>query len=266
MLRPLGSTPRHDADFLNIYLALYDMLNDDDEEIRDLAASAASWILSYSSLSPGKSVSLSPLNASEALAAFIARSYSTSTSLCNKALQYMAGQKARASNSLSKRKLIPVSDLISDLRKESTVLFVEEKQNLFIDDIRDLHIWTKSIFHLEESSFEGSSLPELCQWVSDGLFYLSGLATDKSGMDGFLGWTAKPEIYNLGMRMVAIASTFISKEFPASGMLAQQQKVLGERLKALLDNGQTVSLHPRWLSMIEMVLKFDDVMDICTEN
>ena len=148
MLRPLGSTTRVDAVFLNIYLALYDMLNDDDEEIRDLTSSTASWVLSYSSLSPGKSVSLSPLDASALLATFIAQSYSTSLSLCNTAIQYMVGQKARISSPMRRRKLIPVSDIISELRKESTVLFVEEKQNLFIDDIRDLDIWAKTILHL----------------------------------------------------------------------------------------------------------------------
>lgn len=244
-----------DAVFLEVYLALYDMLNDDDEEIRDLTASTASWVLSYSSVSPGKAIALSSLNASGLLATFIAQSYSTSRYLCNKTLRYIVGQKTRASSSAGRKRLAPVSDLIAELRKESTVLFVAEKQNLFIDEIRELDVWTEALFRLAESSYDDSLFPGVCQWVLEGLAYLSGLVANQALTDGFLGWTAKPEIYTLVMRIITVASALISKDFPASRLLGQHQGTLREGLTSLLHNGRGASLHPGLLSPVEMVLQ-----------
>lgn len=96
--------------FLDVYFVLYDILNDDDEELRDIAASVASWVLSYSSVSLSKAVSRSPLNAAALLAEFIARSYPDSRLLFHKIARYTTGQEPRISGSIDRTKLIPVSD------------------------------------------------------------------------------------------------------------------------------------------------------------
>lgn len=230
------------------------MLNDDDEEIRHLTASTASWVLSYSSVSPNRAISLSALNASGLLATFIAQNYPTSRPLCNKALRYIIGQKTRVSSSIGRRKLTPVCDLIAELRKESTILFVAEKQNLFIDEIRELDVWTKSLFYLAETSFSDPLFAEVCTWVSDGLFYLAKLVADPAQTDGLLGWTSKPEIYEIGMRIITISSALISKDFPVSTILGKQQDTLRGGLKSLLDNGRRALLHPGLLLRVDMAL------------
>lgn len=76
-----------DAVLLDVYLVLYDLLNDDDDEIRDVAASAASWVLSRSSVSPDADVALAPLNASALLADFIIDNYSDSKLLGQRVVQ-----------------------------------------------------------------------------------------------------------------------------------------------------------------------------------
>jgi hypothetical protein len=256
VLRPADSTPRVDEVCLDIYLSIYDMLNDDDEEIRDITASTASWVLSYSSVSPGKAVALDCLNASELLTAFISQNYSSSRYLCNKVLRYITGQKPRASSPASPTKPIPASALMSEFRKESTVLFVEEKQNLFIDETRELDVWIKNLFQLTETAYDGSSIAELCGWVSEGLSYLYGFADGSVEMDGPLGWTSKPDTFTLGMRVISLAVALASKDFPASKWLGQRkQNILEEGLKSLACIGPGAALHSDWLSRAQRVLE-----------
>lgn len=255
VLRPLGSPPRVDHIFLDAYLVLYDMLNDDDEELRDIATSTASWVLSYSSVSLSRAVALSPLNAANLLAEFIARNYRDSKLLCQKIIRYSTGQEPRIGGSIVKTKLVPVSDTISEHRKESTVLFVEEKQNLFIDEVREANAWPKRLLCLNEASYEEATVKKLFKWVSGGLDYLVKITSDDAGKDGLLGWASKPEIFTLGMRVVNIAAVLISKEFPATALLGEGQIVLEGQLKSLLSNGKVACLHHDWIVGIERALE-----------
>lgn len=240
---------------MDIYLIICDMLVDDDEEIRDLMASTASWVLSYSSVSPARAVSLDCLSANALLTTFISQNYSSSPRLCNKILQYIAGQTPRVSSAASRTKPTPVSNLMTEFRKESTVLFVEEKQNLFIDEVRELDVWTMNLSQLTKTAYDESLITEVFEWVSEGLSYLSGLARDSNEMDGLLGWTSKPEVFTQGVRVISIVGTLISKEFPASRVLGQQTDILRDGLKSLADSGRRVELHPEWLSRAQTVLE-----------
>lgn len=256
-LRLPGSSARVDNVFLDIYLILYDMLNDDDEELRDMAAATASWVLSYSSINHSKAVSLAPLNASELLAEFITTNYSTSQILCGKIFHYILGQVPRVSDRLGKVNLTPVSDLISEYRKESTVLFVEEKQNLFIDDVREAELWSKSIHLLAEASYnDGRTLNEVSTWVSEGLAYLSAITADGAGKDGPLGWTSKPEIFTLGVRVISIAGALVSPRFSAQKLLGYDyQRTLKEKLQLLQRHGLAASMNGDWLLRIQAALE-----------
>lgn len=252
VLRPLGSPPRVDHVFLDVYLVLYDMLNDDDEELRDIATATASWVLSYSSVSLSKAVALSPLNAASLLAEFIARNYADSNLLCQKIIWYSTGQETRIGGSIDKTKLVPVSDTISEHRKESTVLFVEEKQNLFIDEVREVNIWPKKLLHLRETSYDEATLKTLFAWASNGLDYLVKATSNDSGKDGLLGWTSKPEIFALGIRVISIAAALVSKEFPA--YLGEGRTVVEDQLKSLLSSGKVGCLHHDWILRIREAL------------
>lgn len=240
--------------FLDVYLVLYDMLNDDDDELRNIATATASWVLSYSSVSLSKAVALSPLNAASLLAEFIARNYADSKFLCQKIIRYTTGQETRIGGSIDKTKLAPVSDTISEHRKESTVLFVEEKQNLFIDEVREVNIWPKKLLHLNETSYDEPSLKHLFAWVTNGLDYLVKATSDDSGKDGLLGWSSKPEIFALGMRIISIAAVLVSKEFPASGYLGEGRTVLEDQLKSLLSSEKVTCLHHDWILRLQEAL------------
>lgn len=242
--------------FLDVYLVLYDMLNDDDEEIRDIAASASSWILSYSSVSLSKAVALSPLNAASLLAEFVARNYPDSRHFFHKIARYCTGQEPRISGSIDRTSLTPVSHCISELRKESTVLFVEEKQNLFIDEVREVHLWPQKLLCLDETAFDEDTVKRLFAWVSGGLEYLVHATADDSGKDGLLGWASKPEIFALGMRVINIAAILVSSQFPGSKCLGEDCRGMVEgQLRSLLESGKRACLHQDWISRAQGALK-----------
>ncbi|PYH49144.1 THADA/TRM732 family protein [Aspergillus saccharolyticus JOP 1030-1] len=253
ILRPAGKAPLTDKAFLDIYLVLYDMLNDDDEELRDLAAPTASWVLSYSSVSPSKAVALSPSNASELLSAFIAQSYHNSQRLRKKAVAYIVGSDSRISTSAAQ--FVPVSTTLSNLRKESTILFEEEKQNLFIDDVREVDVWTTQLVRLKEAAYDQASIQALYTWVSEGLSCFGDVFANPAEKDGLLGWASKPETFTLGVRLLGLATVAVSKDSAVSGLLGQERVTeLKEKLQALLAHGKTSLIHDDWISRIQEAL------------
>ncbi|KAL3471955.1 putative death-receptor fusion protein-domain-containing protein [Aspergillus californicus] len=254
---PLSKPPPVDPIYLEIYLSLYDLLNDDDEELRDIGASTASWVLSYSSVSPEKTVTLSPMNASELFALFITDNYADSQLLCTRTLGYILGQESRIGDSSYGKSLMPVSTIATELRKESTILFEEEKQNLFIEDVREFDIWSRGLARLATASYDGRLLEEIFTWVSDGLTSFSDILSGENGQDGLIGWTAKPEAYVLGVRVIGLAGTLALKEFSASGILGDRQTVLREKLQTLLERGRDALLHDDLVGRIQAALESD---------
>ncbi|KAL4803456.1 putative death-receptor fusion protein-domain-containing protein [Aspergillus unguis] len=257
--RPPGTPPRVDKSLLEIYLILYDLLNDDDEELRDLAASTASCILSYSCVSPDKAVALSPLNASEMFASFIAKTYADSQLLVTRAIRYILGLEPRVGDSTSGSRHsragvlnpMPVSKITAELRQESTILFEEEKQNLFIETIREIDVWSSVLTKLNKEAYDQQTLNEVYGWICDGLACLSDILSSPNGEDGLLGWMAKPEAYTLGVRVISLAVVLTSEQFSALGLLEDANTVLGQRLKHLLDTGKSGLLHIDLLERIE---------------
>lgn len=239
---------------MEVYLILYDMLNDDDEELRDLAASTASWVLSYSSVCGSKAVALAPLNASHHLAQFILTSYSASSELCQKVIQYVAGDGPRISDCGQSATFTPVAILLAQLTEASTVLFVEEKQNLFIDEVRECEIWARGLRHLAGSSFDPAMTTALSRWVADGIAQLNDMVASEQGKDSCLGWTSKPEIFTLVVRIINLAGVLAASDFLAAQHLCEDRHMLRERLRSLLERGRAALLHNTLLDMIEAAL------------
>ncbi|OOF99394.1 hypothetical protein ASPCADRAFT_393269 [Aspergillus carbonarius ITEM 5010] len=253
-LRPASSAPHTDSAFLEIYLVLYDMLNDDDEELRDLAASTASWVLSCSSVSPEKAVDLSPLNASELLSKFITENYTNSRLLCQRTTAYIVDQEPRLSISTPKYASIP--SRLSDLRKESTILFEEEKQNLFIDEVREVDVWSARLRQLSEASYDEPSLDALFNWTSTGLSYFGDIFAKETEKDGLLGWASKPETFTLGVRLFGMAGAVVSKDSAAAKLLGPERvEILKGKLRVLLASSKGSLVHDDWVSRIQAALE-----------
>ncbi|KAJ5223998.1 hypothetical protein N7468_008540 [Penicillium chermesinum] len=255
VLRPEGTSARADPLFLELYLILYDMLNDDDEELRDLAASSASYVLSYSTVSPGAAVALGPLNASALLARFIMTQYSDSMHFARRLIRYLTGQEPRISGSDRQSQLTPVSELIAEYRQESTVLFVEEKQNLFIDEVREVDVWSQALLQLQRVAFPETLVRQISGWVSEGLEYLFSLFSRDSGKDGLLGWVSKPEAFTLGIRVITISSVLVSPQFSGSDFMDIDPHVLRVQLEKVGRIGRSASVHDAWLARINSCLE-----------
>lgn len=252
-LRTGNRPPRVDKMYLDIYLVLYDILNDDDEELRDIAASTASWLLSYSSVSPSGSVTLSSLTASELISNFIVENYSDSSPLCSKAIRYVTGQWPRINGSTLTTRLTPVSSVVSELMKESTILFEEEKQNLFLEEVREADVWSSGLRRLSKDAYTQHLVGSMHRWVSDGL---ACLAETTSSRDGLMGWASKPEMFSLGVRVIALAGVLVSKDFGGSTYLGEGREDLTQKLQTLLDCGKAASLHENWLVRIQGALEW----------
>ncbi|KAJ5123735.1 hypothetical protein N7448_009832 [Penicillium atrosanguineum] len=250
-LRPAGGSPRAESSLLDIYLILYDMLNDDDEELRDIAASTASWVLSYSSISPNAAVALGPLNASALLANFILDQYSDSVQLTRRVIHYLTGQEPRISGSDDQTHLIAVSDLLAEYCQDRTALFVEEKQNLFIDEVRELDVWSPALKKLKRNAFPETLVSQISSWVSEGLDHLSVHIAQESGQDGLLGWISRPETFTLGVRLISISSAFASPSFEAPELMDVEQQQLRKQLQSLLSVGNSAAVHDDWLVRIQ---------------
>lgn len=254
-LRPASNPPRLDDSLLDIYLILYDLLNDDDEEIREIAALTASWVLSYSSVSPQTAVNLGALDSSSLLATFIISHYAHSADLCGRVIRYITGQECRISGSNGQMRLKSVADLISEYSQESTVLFAEEKQNLFIDEVREVDVWSKALLAFQKNAYPEALIRQFSSWVLDGLRHLSLLLTEGPGLDGYLGWTSKPECFTLGTRLISISCAMISETFSASNIMEFEVAVLQKQLQDLREAGQRAFLHEEWLTRIDQGLR-----------
>lgn len=179
-----GSLPdwRSRPDMLRgAYFALYDMLNDDDEDIRDDAATAACRVL-------GEKVRLSPLKTSEALAARMGREFGASEGFFEDVVGRLKGCMG------------DVGVALEEALRTDTILFAREKQNLFVDRALEAERWAAVLRTCDvENGAEGRS--GFVFWVIAGLTVLAS-KVEELGHEGALGWISDEEVFILGVRVL----------------------------------------------------------------
>ena len=243
-------------DLLDVYFALYDALTDDDEDLRDHAAIVTSSLLSAHRPSKdpleGENLSLCPLVASPQLLKFLIEEYSTTPRLWSEAVQRLTGACPSAMGLLSGAivlRLLPVQGMLQEAMQTDSSLFVEEKQNLFIDDVKEAEMWASALRDLYPMlDLRIKSALEI--WASEGIFALTAIARDH--MDGALGWTSKPKVFTLGMRVLLTAKVVLhGADDDGSSPIATTCR---EALKSFLAVGSEKLVHELWLSEIEEAL------------
>lgn len=249
-------------------------MNDDDAEIREKGASIVSWVLSepdQSSRAESATVSLSPVAAKSRLSEFLVAHYDSSTDLCIEAVGRLAGVRmdlgcsvmprnmesaisARAGHSnMGKRptKLTNIHVSLGEAKREDTTLFVEEKQNLYIDEVQEAHHWATVITKLSSSSIDPDLAYELEVWAMQGLAVLT--ETAEAEVDGPLGWTTKPEVFTLGRRIISAAGVIL--HWTGLGVASVTAEEVRETLRALQIVGEKSCLHGLWIQRIEEILE-----------
>ena len=188
--------------------ALYDILNDDDEEIRDLGACVVSSLLN---------TSLVPLAASEALAARLMSSFGSTNTLLYPVICRITGSLTRREYAIQERTIVvayeldSASEQLCEALKEDDALFVEEEQNLFIDEVREARLWSNLFGDAYAKSVAAGNpkvevMSGLLSWTLDGLDELVHL-TEKE--DGPAGWSSKAQVFACCMRLLIVANTLL---------------------------------------------------------
>lgn len=225
-------------------LLVYDLLNDDDIEIRSAAASITSKILSSSHGTSGRVKDTVPLLAGQRLSKHVFTHYTECEVLIKKAVSKMLnlGQYPVANQAFSVAKA------------ERTELFATEKQNLNIDLVREVAIWSDCLKNIPRSSCSRLLVETLHAWLDPALSLL--LQTTETEYDGPLGRSSKPEMFVFGMQAWRAADVILTWRRRFSRNPAGENS-LTRRLLRILKQGNEQKLHPLWLVEIERVLASD---------
>ncbi|KAK4546587.1 hypothetical protein LTR36_001804 [Oleoguttula mirabilis] len=186
----LAASPEMSEVFLRLCLAVYDLLNDDDEEIRDVASRATCKILATEGQRHSHE-DLAPAVASQRLLAFLIRRWSADNAFHHEAFFRAFGISQLDDSDIAERLVDTVTD---------TALFAEEKQNLYIDDAREVKAWSQTLLLLPAQDFPNVLLKRLGGWTAAGLDTLTDRLATRP--DGALGWTTTPEGFVLGLQVV----------------------------------------------------------------
>lgn len=267
--RDIRLTP--DLQLLRVYLALYGSLVDDDEDVRDQGARVVSKILSViTSQAADKdtaTMSLSPSAAKRELLRFLCESYRGSMLLCVESVCRLTDTDfaldSTSATMLDKKpqswegKLIlhlrPVVDLSLEARTTSTVVFVEERQNLYIDTVSEAEDWAELLCCLDRNAWPSSLASDLEIWTMEGLAYI--LEILQNSIDGALSPTSKPEIFALYTRVLLAAKVVIMRGglHVSSNGKGKENACVG-LLQKLLDLGRSRFFHSLLLQRIEEIL------------
>ena len=225
-------------------LLIYAAMNDDDDEVRDLACEAS---VGFANLKDNLSRRLVPLAASKAVAAQLVINFYDSKLLCTKAIEKMTSCRFH-DNGIKPTAL----ERFRSASELDSALFLVEKQNLFIDDSREAFVWSKVLKNLGNKAITAERSGQLATWTLEGLNVLKETAASRD--DGPLGWTSKPEMFRFGSQVICAVDVLLewrlkTRKSPVAG------HTLRRALWELINVGVQKQLHPLWIQMAERVLK-----------
>ena len=181
--------PYTSEEYLPALLAVYDSLNDDDEDIRSSGSANAKRLLGES---------LVPIEAADSLLAWLAQNFTNS-----RAFRRIAASRIVGAN----RAAAPAAEWQSadaQLRAALEVddsLFAVEEQNLFVDEVRETERWLAALAVLGWDPAD-ECLVSLDRWVAGGLGRIAQLMDQE---DGPLGWASNPAVFAICARVVRCA-------------------------------------------------------------
>ncbi|KAI5286995.1 hypothetical protein KEM54_006317 [Ascosphaera aggregata] len=234
--------------FLEIYMVLYDLLNDDDEKIRNVAAGIVSWVLTDELESDGKGVRLlNPPAASEEFTHFLFEAFADSNQLFLQACNRMVG----VNNVVME--LPSVEQLLQSFCHTSTALFEEEKQNLFIDAVRDSNRWSRKLHYLYSTAMDEEVLYRLFRWAWDGLESLTAVVLECE-TDGVLGLSSKSDVFALGMKVLYTARAMLQLQ----SQCQFQCDDLLPKINDFLNAGKQMLVNPSWILIAESMVRMSN--------
>ena len=222
-------------------IAVYDLLNDDDEEIRELAAQAASRIVTCSNRR-GVRIPLQPAEARQQLLKFMVKRWSRDPRFAKEAFSRAFG--------ISPSQYLGLAEQLSAYTAPDTALFAEEKPNLYIDDAQEVKVWSHVLLNMSAATLPKHLVRDLGQWVTDGLDTLS---RELESEESVLGWNAKPEVFTLGLRSVRGAEVLLVAS-EQGVLLSVRPSTVRLRLMQFDRAVRTYQANPLWAEEVEQVL------------
>lgn len=252
---------------LSICSAAYDSLTDDDEDIRDLASDVVSASVLASTLDAGF-VPLTPTAAQQSLLRFLSESLGGPDLLMEGFARVLgmpstdriilAGMQNMTQRSKAfEAHIKPAEHLIEAAMKQDTALFVEEKQNLYKDEVSEAQLWADVLCKIPAEAVDTALVVKLRGWALSGLAKLEKLLEEHEG--GAFSWTYKPDVFEIGARIFCVAKIVLawerrSPEVPENGKIAAS-------LSHVLRIGISKMAHPVSAMQIQDVLaSLEDVV------
>ena len=261
--------PTAAPEVFELFPMLYNLLVDDDEDVRECGAKAvSSFISKFEAKETGKSISLS-LSAPAArsrLLKYLVDSYPTSTSLLIESIWKMTGtvkyldvrQRVAMMGTYDPQHKTPigglqlksVSSLLAAALREQNVIFEEEKQNLYIDCVSETKSWTDVALAVDQVTWSAEVVAELRGWTVEGLLCLTEALTIRE--DGPLGFTSKEDVFILFIKVVLTARLLLRQSMDETKRdTSTGKKDLEKALAGLIRVGQKAHLHPSIVAEIE---------------
>jgi hypothetical protein len=211
-------------------LALYDTLNDDDDEIRDAGAKIVSKMMG---------ICLVPMAAAEKLLPWCFQLLGDEKIFCLAVLSRLTGSEGTLFDSQ------PAMEQLQLAIKSDDALFVEEEQNLYVDQVREMFNWNAQVVVAKGPLWE-QILDQLAAWAADGLTEILSLVEFHA-----FGWTSKPKVFSICMRIILGAKLVLSRndgivaiETHGPAAVVQHTRLLTVKMERLLALGENRKIHP----------------------
>ncbi|KAK5118275.1 hypothetical protein LTR62_002788 [Meristemomyces frigidus] len=187
----------HEDILQTVCMTVYDLLNDDDEDLRTIASEITTRILKHNANSL-LAHNLPSISARKLLA-FMTKRWRNSQPFAIVAIRRAFGIVIDSQPNVAER--------LQRSTHTDMVLFVEEKQNLYIDDMRETKTWSRVVMGLSPSLIVEELLVHLGTFAHGGLRALIPLLQGSGG--GPLSWTSKPDAFTLGLQFVYCAEVLL---------------------------------------------------------
>ena len=243
--------------FLTPYLAIYDSLNDDDEDIRNVGAKIVSTILE---------AELAPLPAQTEFIRFLNQYFCHSPLWTWNNVCRITGNNSQIFEK-EPASLDQPKDIFRTASTRDDSLFAEEKQNLFVDEVREVRQWTAAFENVAversrccQTDSKGKPLKKenrqslaesaLATWTLEGLEHMTELVKVE---DGPLGYVSNPVIFTACMRVILAANALIKLQKTLPGRARSNSVIedIKNRLFKLLCCANKMNVHPMILSSIK---------------
>ena len=255
--------PGPEPALLGPYMVLYDTLLDDDEDIRAQGSRIVSSILSAHT---DTGVSLSAAAAKNRLLDFLAHRYRGSKALFIEAMRKLTGLSSIFSATSHKYasdnddefqniplQLRPVAELSLQAQTTQIAVFVEEKQNLYVDEVLEADGWASLLVCMDLKAWEPTVVSTLQSWTVDGLQYLLDFCEKVYDLQA-LSPLSIPEMYTLFMRIILSAKVLMNKATQVSSKRNAMKQECRVLLEKVLEVGTQKRLHGLLLDRIRYIL------------